>query len=92
MKKEKAQKPGSTHGNQGGLPKVNFCLAQAVERERQEYISSPLGSIQSLSQRVQPDMILFSCLAVRLTALYSLGIKEEHHNGSSLFLLLSYII
>lgn len=37
-------------------------------------------------------MILFRCPAVRLTVLYSLGIKEEQHNGSSPLLLVYYII
>lgn len=48
-KKEKAQRPGSTHSNKGGLPKMNFCPAQAVEGDRQESIRSPPGATYPIS-------------------------------------------
>lgn len=86
-KKEKAQRPGSTHSNKGGLPKTNFCPAQAVG-DRQESIRSPPGAMYPISFSESSATHDF----IRLPALYSLGIKEEQHNGSSPLLLVSYII
>jgi len=49
MCEKKDQNPESAHRNKCGLAKKNFCLAQAVEGERQESISSPPQAMYAIT-------------------------------------------
>lgn len=48
-RKRKLKSQGGPHSNHDRLLKINFCLSQAVEGKRQEYISSPPGAMHPIS-------------------------------------------
>lgn len=86
-RKRKPKSQGGSHSNQDGLPKINFSLSQTIEGKRKECMIAPPGAVHPISFSKNSTRNYFiQLLAVKFTALHSLGTKEEQDSGCSLLL------